>query len=57
MINGFDYSKYLREKKISGIVKLEKLYLIGRQKDFKYYFFEFKDICLKRLDNNYSQDF
>lgn len=55
MINGFDYSKYLREKKIIGIVKLEKLYLIGRQKDFKYYLFKFKEICLKRLDNQYAQ--
>ena len=56
MIDGFDYSRYLREKKISGIVIVKNFYVLGRQKDFKYYFFKFKDICLKRLDNNYTQE-
>ena len=56
MINGFDYAKYLRQKKISGIVKVNKLNKIKQEKDFKYYLFNLKEKLFVILDKNYSKE-
>lgn len=56
MINGFDYGRYLREKKISGIVKLNKIEVLKKEKDFKYYLFNQKEKLFVILEKNYSNE-
>ncbi|MBR3696933.1 MAG: DNA internalization-related competence protein ComEC/Rec2 [Clostridia bacterium] len=54
--NGFNYSRYLREKKISGIIKLDKFEIISKQNDFKYYLFKLKLKLINILDKNYLEN-
>lgn len=52
---GFDYSIYLRGKKISGIVKLKDFQLITEERDCFIYLFKLKKILLKRIEGCYSE--
>lgn len=56
MINGFDYSRYLREKKISGVVKIEEINILGKERDYEYYLFLLKQKLLMKIDSIYSDD-
>ena len=56
MINGFDYSKYLKQKRIFGTVKLQNIKIIGQEKNFSFYLFEFKGFLLNRLEEFYSNE-
>lgn len=56
MINGFNYSRYLREKKILGIVDLENFEILKKEKDFNYYLFKFKEKLLNKLDREYTEN-
>lgn len=53
---GFDYARYLRENKVSGIAKLEDVEKISKEKDFKFYIFEFKKKIISKLDKNYNKE-
>lgn len=53
--NGFDYSRYLREKKISATITVENYVKINVKKDFFYYMYKVKDILLNRVDKLYEE--
>ena len=53
---GFDYSRFLREKKICGIVKIKDCNIIKKEINFFSLLFQFKLKLIKILDNNYSTD-
>lgn len=54
--NGFDYSKYLREKKIPGIIQVENYKKISLEKDFFHYLYKLKDILLNRVNKMYIEE-
>ena len=54
MISGFDYSKYLKQKKIFGIVKLNNTRIIGQERGLYFYLFKFKSYLFNKLENNYD---
>ena len=56
MINGFDYSRYLKQKKIFGISNIKNFRIIGQEKNFDFYLFKFKGRLLSRLEKNYSNE-
>ena len=56
MINGFDYSRYLREKKIAGIVKLQNAVAIGNEKDLTFYLFKFKEKIFSIINKIYNNE-
>ena len=56
MINGFDYSKYLKQKKIFGIVKSKNLKVIGQEKNFNFYIFKVKEYLFKKIEENYKNE-
>lgn len=56
MINGFDYSRYLREKKIAGIVKLQNVVAIGNEKDLTFYLFKFKEKIFSIINKIYNNE-
>ena len=54
MISGFDYSKYLKQKKIFGIVKLNNTRIIGQERGLYFYLFNFKSYLFNKLEKNYG---
>ena len=54
MIGGFDYSKYLKQKKIFGIVKLNNTRIIGQERGLYFYLFNFKSYLFNKLEKNYG---
>ena len=54
MISGFDYSKYLKQKKIFGIVKLNNTRIIGQERGLYFYLFNFKSYLFNKLEKNYD---
>lgn len=55
-ISGFDYSNYLRQKQISGIVKISKIDKISKEKDFKFYLYKLKYKIISILEKEYSRE-
>lgn len=53
--NGFDYSRYLREKKIYAIITTENYIKINTEKDLFYYIYKVKNIFLSRVDKLYEE--
>lgn len=53
--NGFDYSKYLRQKEISASIIIEAYNKIDVHKDFFYYIHKIKNICLSRVEKMYNE--
>lgn len=53
--NGFNYSRYLREKKIAAIITIENYIKINTEKDLFYYIYKVKNIFLNRVDKLYEE--
>lgn len=54
--NSFDYSKYLKEKKICATIILENYQNIDVEKDLFYYIYNLKEILLTRVDKMYENN-
>lgn len=53
---GFDYSKYLKTKKIVGSFYVEKVAFIKQEKDLFSKLYDFKQVCINTLEDNFEKD-
>ncbi len=53
---GFDYSRYLKTKKIAGSFYVEKAEFVKQEEDFFSRLYSLKQACINILDDNFSDD-
>ena len=51
---GFDYYRYLKQNKIYGLYKADKIDILSSKEDLFYYIFKLREKCIKLLENNFG---